>query len=111
MGHTLSPVVPALVQLKVRKHPFAKAAGVRTDAKVTAIQGRHVLAEDTGEMQITAYGISGIPVFQISRHIAKGLYEGLSLIHILPAIYGYIFRPVRSWDPVKRLSYALALWG
>ena len=76
MGHTLSPVVPALVQLKVRKHPFAKAAGVRTDAKVTAIQGRQVLAEDTGEMQITAYGISGIPVFQISRHIAKGLYEG-----------------------------------
>ena len=29
----------------------------------------------------------------------------------MPAIYGYIFRPVRSWDPVKRLSYALALWG
>mgnify|MGYP002236688777 CR=1 FL=1 len=71
MGHTLSPVVPALVQLKVRKHPFAKAAGVRTDAKVTAIQGRQVLAEDTGEMQITAYGISGIPVFQISRHISQ----------------------------------------
>ena len=76
MGHTLSPVVPALVQLKVKKHPFAKAAGVRTDAKVAALLGRQVLAEDTGEMQITAYGISGIPVFQISRHIAKGLYEG-----------------------------------
>ena len=74
MGHTLSPVVPALVQLKVKKHPFAKAAGVRTDAKVAALLGRQVLAEDTGEMQITAYGISGIPVFQISRHIAKGLY-------------------------------------
>ena len=37
LGHTMVPVVPALVQLKVRKNPFAKAAGVRTDASVTAI--------------------------------------------------------------------------
>ena len=76
MGHTLSPVVPALAQLKVKNHPFAKASGVRTDAKVAALLNSQVLAEDAGELQITSYGISGIPVFQISRHIAKGLYEG-----------------------------------
>ena len=33
------------------------------------------MAEDTGEVQITVYGISGIPVFQISRYIAKDLYK------------------------------------
>ena len=32
-------------------------------------------ASDTGELQLTNYGISGIPVFQISRYAAKALYE------------------------------------
>ena len=74
-GHRLVPVVPALVQLKVKNFPFAKATGVRTDAKVTAIVNGKAISEDTGEVQITAYGISGIPVFQISRYIARALYE------------------------------------
>lgn len=74
-GHRITPVVPALVQLKVKDHPFAQASGVRTDARVTALIDGGPVAEDTGEVQITAYGISGIPVFQISRHIALGLYQ------------------------------------
>ena len=32
-------------------------------------------AADTGELQLTNYGISGIPVFQISRFAAKALKE------------------------------------
>ena len=87
LGHTMIPVVPALVQLKVKNHPFAKAAGVRTDAVVTAIcQGKETAA-DHGELQLTAYGISGIPVFQISRYIAKALYlkqDAKVMIDFLP---------------------------
>lgn len=76
LGHTLVPVVPALVQLKVSEHPFAKAAGVRCEAAVTAYVDGKEAASDTGELQITAYGISGIPVFQISRYISRGLSDG-----------------------------------
>lgn len=75
MGHTITPVVPSLVQLKARKHPYKKAAGVRTSARVTAVVNGHEAGSDTGELQITAYGISGIPVFQISRFIGKAIYE------------------------------------
>ena len=75
LGHSMVPVVPALVQLKVRNHPFTKASGVRTEANVTAICNGKEMASDYGELQITAYGISGIPVFQISRYIARALYE------------------------------------
>ncbi len=79
LGHSIVPVVPALVQLKVKEHPFAKAAGVRVDATVKAVREKDkkdlVVCSDTGEVQITAYGISGIPVFQISRYIARALYE------------------------------------
>ena len=55
------PVVPALVQLKVRKNPFAKAAGVRTDASVTAICDGKAIASDRGELQLTAFGFFGFP--------------------------------------------------
>ena len=80
LGHSLVPVVPALVQLKVKSHPLAKASGVRTETKVEIFDGSDmnnhpvILGSDTGEVQITAYGISGIPVFQISRLAAKLLY-------------------------------------
>lgn len=47
------PVVPALVQLKVKNHPFAKAAGVRTDAVVTAVCHGQPAASDHGELQLT----------------------------------------------------------
>lgn len=75
LGHSITCIVPALVQLKVKAHPFAKAAGVRTQAKVTALIDGKEAASDTGEVQITAYGVSGIPVFQISRFIALGLHQ------------------------------------
>ncbi|MCI8667564.1 MAG: NAD(P)/FAD-dependent oxidoreductase [Dorea sp.] len=75
LGHSVTLVVPALVQLRVRKHPLAKASGVRTEAGVTALIDGKAVFSDSGEVQITAYGISGIPVFQISRFIAYGLFK------------------------------------
>ncbi len=74
-GHHLSPVVPALVQLRGRGELFKQVAGVRTQAKVTAYVDNQMMSSDTGELQLTNYGISGIPVFQISRYVSKALYE------------------------------------
>lgn len=75
LGHTIVPVVPALVQLEVYGHPFKEASGVRTESRVSAwVDGKNMFS-DTGELQITGYGISGIPVFQISRYIGRALYE------------------------------------
>ncbi len=76
LGHSLSTVVPALVQLRIQAHPFRKVEGVRTIAKVTALVDGEAVAEDTGELQMTGACLSGIPVFQISRQIAKALAAG-----------------------------------
>lgn len=74
LGHSLVPVVPALVQLRVENNPLRQAAGVRTDGTVSIYENHKFMGADTGELQITEYGISGIPVFQVSRHAAKALY-------------------------------------
>lgn len=73
--HRLSPVVPALVQLKGKGNYFKQIAGVRMQAKVSVYVEDSFVACDAGELQLTNYGISGIPVFQVSRFAAKGLYQ------------------------------------
>ena len=74
-GHTISPVVPALVQLHGNGTFFKQIAGVRADAKISLYVDNRLLGEDTGEIQFTDYGISGIPVFQISRFASLALYR------------------------------------
>ncbi|HBA47547.1 MAG TPA: aminoacetone oxidase family FAD-binding enzyme [Lachnospiraceae bacterium] len=67
LGHSLVPVVPALVQLRCREDFLKAVAGVRADVLLTAAAGDGALIQERGELQLTDYGISGIPVFQVSR--------------------------------------------
>lgn len=71
MGHHISEVVPALVALQAKEKFFASLSGIRTNAKITLYVDDMQVAEDVGELQLTNYGISGIPVFQVSRFAAK----------------------------------------
>ncbi|MDO4311864.1 MAG: NAD(P)/FAD-dependent oxidoreductase [Eubacteriales bacterium] len=94
MGHSLSPVVPALVQLRARETYFKKLAGIRTTAEAALLINGKMAARDTGELQLTNYGLSGIPVFQISRYAAKALQKGKEVkvrIDFIPHISKDIF--------------------
>ena len=73
LGHSVVKPVPALVQLRCVGKFFPSVSGVRIQAEVSIYQGKHFLAGDRGELQLTDYGISGIPVFQVSRYAAKML--------------------------------------
>ena len=79
-GHTLSPVVPALVQLRGKGNYFKQLSGIRTNAAVSLYVNNTFVDSDTGELQLTNYGISGIPVFQISRFAAKAIYYKQNVI-------------------------------
>nr|WP_027870773.1 aminoacetone oxidase family FAD-binding enzyme [[Eubacterium] cellulosolvens] len=67
--------LPALVPLKVKGDFTGKWAGIRTHASVTLVVNGKKIAKDTGELQLTEYGISGIPVFQISRFAVHACRE------------------------------------
>ncbi len=69
-GHKIQKLYPALVQVKCREKFFSMIAGVRVKASLTLYVDEKEIAEELGEIQLTDYGISGIPVFQISRLIA-----------------------------------------
>ncbi len=67
MGHHIIETVPALVQLKCRDDFMKGLGGVRCEALVSIENNKQVIQEEIGEVQFTDYGISGIPVFQLSR--------------------------------------------
>lgn len=76
LGHQVLPVLPALVQLRCQGTFFKAWSGVRVQARVSLYLEGQLAAKDCGEVQLTDYGISGIPVFQVSRFASRGLYEG-----------------------------------
>ncbi len=72
-GHSIVPVVPALVQLKSTGKYLKTIAGVRTEGLARLdINGKNI-ASERGELLFTAYGISGIPILQLSRYASYAL--------------------------------------
>ena len=75
LGHSIIKPLPALVQVKCKGNYFKSISGVRTLANVSLSINGKLIDSDLGELQLTDYGISGIPVFQISRHISRALEQ------------------------------------
>ncbi len=75
LGHQITTPLPALVQLICEEQFFKAIAGVRCDSILTLYSTKEELAIQRGEMQLTDYGISGIPVFQFSRIVAERLFH------------------------------------
>ncbi len=74
LGHKITKVVPALVQLCVKEN-LKSVSGVRAKTKVTLFVDGKNAGTESGELQLTDYGISGIVVFQLSRLAAYALGE------------------------------------
>ncbi len=75
LGHHMTPITPALTALRSKMKCFKMVAGVRTDVMLTLLVDKKKAATEEGELQLTDYGISGIPVFQISRYATRALAE------------------------------------
>lgn len=87
LGHSFHPILPSLCGYYCKGIDFKKVAGVRAHGTVTAYLDDKKIVEDTGEIQFTDYGLSGIPVFQISRCLSNGLYQKSNVqigVNLLP---------------------------
>ena len=71
LGHSIIPVIPALCALKCSDGFYKEIQGVRADALLTVYADGAKVVSERGELQLTSYGISGIPVFQLGRHVKR----------------------------------------
>jgi len=70
MGHDINKLFPVLTPIECDSAPALK--GIRCRAGVTLKYMQNDMASEEGELQFTADGLSGICIFDLSRHLALG---------------------------------------
>ena len=76
LGHTLVPVRPALVPLKCSGLPFPALSGCRIRADISLLNDGKCIGTSSGQIQFTAYGLSGIAILDLSGHAGEVLAAG-----------------------------------
>ena len=76
LGHTVTPLYPALVQLRCDHPALRSLKGVRAHAALSLYIDGQEAAHEEGELLFADYGVSGVCVFQLSRFASPALAEG-----------------------------------
>lgn len=91
-GHNLNPILPALVGLNSDVKDIKDWSGVRSEALLNLYIDNQKIKEETGEIQLTETGISGICTFNISGLVSKALHDNkevLVKINFVPNINNF----------------------
>ncbi|MDD6571516.1 MAG: NAD(P)/FAD-dependent oxidoreductase [Thermoflexaceae bacterium] len=115
LGHTVMTPLPALTSLQ-SDFPFMKSvSGVRCDGLVKLLINGEETIRERGEIQMTDYGISGIPVFQISRYAVQEICNKKRVSCILDFLPDYsemkVIEFIRKKKERKDLTMEEAVGG
>ncbi len=116
LGHHITPLIPALVQLRCKEKWFKTISGVRTEGEITVYENGKQIAKEKGEILFTDYGLSGIPVFQISRFAGEALLRGSKVTCKLDLLFGYTEEELENllkkrYDTLKKRTAEEMLTG
>lgn len=75
LGLKVEQTYPALTAMVCKRNGLKAVAGLRAEGEVSLFIDDRLTACDKGQIQFTDYGISGIPVFQVSSFASKALAE------------------------------------
>ena len=104
-NHSIVPVNPALVQLITAKAPYLHQwSGIRTDVELSLTYEDTLVKKESGEIQLTDYGVSGICVFNISGLLNKHKIRKYQLLlNFVP----FIKEDILNWlDKQNKKLYA-----
>jgi len=89
LGHSVNACVPALTALICREKYFKDIAGVRIKGIARLYLDKDLIDEQQGEIQFTDYGLSGIPIFNMSRRVSyllKKKKHPFVLVDMMPSM-------------------------
>ena len=89
LGHCITPLYPALVQLKCDHAALRSLKGIRVQAALSLLIDSQIAAQETGELLFADYGVSGVCVFQLSRYAVRALgkHKDVRLhVNLLPEV-------------------------
>ncbi len=74
-GHKCTDLYPSLVQLRSDSPHLVPMKGVKNDSLISIYVDNELIKSEYGELLFTDYGLSGPPVFQLSRIASKACTE------------------------------------
>lgn len=85
-GCKATALYPCLVPLKCKKSQIAGLSGIRVKCDASLYDGEKLIRRESGEVQFTDYGLSGIAVMQLSGHLGqlRKLRKGHVRIDLFP---------------------------
>ncbi len=86
LGHPITALRPALVQLKTGWGGIAGLKGVRTNCRAEIRRNGIPVNQSEGELQFTEYGLSGPVIFEISRDACREAGQWSCRLDFLPHI-------------------------
>lgn len=84
LGHRMTKLRPALVQMKCGWSGVGALKGVRANCHAAIYRDGVLHAESRGEIQFTEYGLSGPVMFEVSRDVCQGRGEWVCRLDLLP---------------------------
>ena len=76
LGHSITKLLPGIVQLKLDYNHLKALSGVKFDGYAKLFVNDEEVKEDFGEILFTDYGISGPPILQISALASQATSTG-----------------------------------
>ncbi len=86
-GHKVVPAIPILTSVSCESEDIEGLAGIRAKGVVRLLRDGITIFEEAGEVQFTKTGLSGICVFNMTRHMRFPKGEGLDSFRILVDFY------------------------
>ena len=80
LGHTIIDPYPSLVQIKLDDEFLNHLKGIKVQARISLYASENYIDTQEGEVLFTDYGISGIPVLQLSRYVHHPKLKGEELL-------------------------------
>ena len=105
LGHKIIDLVPALVQLQGKQSFLKEISGIRAEGTIRLYIENRKKTEDFGELQLTEFGVSGIPAFQVSRYASYGLLYGKRVFVLLDFMSGFAIEEVISLMKQRFYTY------
>lgn len=113
-GHTVTDLLPGLVQLQLSGDFFKQIQGVKFKGTAELLSKNKTLYSDQGDILFTSYGISGPPILQLSRKAAELVNkneEAVVKVKILDSmtreeVSAYLLKRIED-QPRKTIEFSL----
>jgi len=91
LGHEITTIWPALVQVKLKDDFFEEIKGVKIDGSASLIIDGKVVKKEIGEILFTHYGLSGPVILKFSREIKENILSGEKVMISLALLQEFDF--------------------